>query len=389
MQRGRAAPMGGLAPALLVIGLAAVVVLTLLLLPPLFSPDLADPQAQFEVRDRARLTVAAVIGGFVVLAGVYVNWRRVSALERQVTTLQLGQITERFTRAIDQLGAVRPDGEPAPQIRAGGVRSLERIARESLEDFWPVLDILTAYLRSESPAASADVVVLGAMDIFEEAAHEIRSRMDVAFTIEAIQRLWPYESDSDDAKLNLARTFLPRLSFPGKDLGGANLEGAHLTGADFSGADLREANLPVAGLERANLREAYLWGSNLRASNLEGADFYATSLRSASLDGARLVAAKLIAGNLEGASLTGADLTNADLTRARLSYARLIGADLRDAKLDHANLEGADLQSADLEGANLKSVRLEGADLEGTNLNRVTWDDQTQWPEGFTPPPSA
>ena len=134
------------------IGVVAAIVLAVLavaLLPPLFSPDLNDPRAQFEVLDRARLTVAAIIGSAGLLLGVYINWRRINALERQVTTLQRGQITERFTRAIDQLGSVRADKEPAPEIRAGGVRSLERIARESADDFWPILDILTAYLRAE------------------------------------------------------------------------------------------------------------------------------------------------------------------------------------------------------------------------------------------------
>ena len=136
--------------------LATAGVAAVMLVPPRIAPELADPQAQFEVLDRARLTVALIFGGLVALLGVYMNWRRVNALERQVATAQLGQITERFTRAIDQLGAVRPDNSPAPEIRAGGVRSLERIAGESPEDFWPILDILSAYLRSESPAPPVD-----------------------------------------------------------------------------------------------------------------------------------------------------------------------------------------------------------------------------------------
>ena len=162
--------------------IAALAVAAVVLLPPLFTPNLDDPQAQFEVLDRARLTVAAVIGGVGVLFGAYINWRRVSALEQQVGTAQLGQIsaqrgqiTERFTRAIDQLGAVRASDAPAPEIRAGGVRSLERIAGESPEDFWPILDILTAYLRSESRVPPPDVESL-----WERA--RVRVRMDVAFT---------------------------------------------------------------------------------------------------------------------------------------------------------------------------------------------------------------
>ena len=356
-----------LVPTLPWLALAALALLALAavtLLPPLITPDLDDPQAQFEVRNEAFRTVAAIVGGLVLVAGVFINWQRVSQLERQVNAAELGQITERFTRAIDQLGAVRSDNEPAPEIRAGGVRSLERIAGESVEDFWPVLDILTAYVRSESRAASPDVEILGAEEIFEIDAHEIRNRMDVAFTVDAIQRLWPFERETDEPHLNLAHAFLPWLSLPGKDLGGANLEGAYLRGADFSGASLGDAYLPDADLEDAHLREAYLGGSSLQGSNLKGADFYAARLFGANLGTAHLVSANLRITDLRGAHLREANLKNADLLRAHLSYANLKGADLR--------------------GANL-----EGASLEGATLDGVCYDDDTQWPEGFTPPPSA
>ena len=336
-----------LVPALPWIALAALALLALAavtLLPPLISPDLDDPHAQFEVRDRARLTVAAIIGGVVVLVGVYINWRRVSALERQVTTLQLGQITERFTRAIDQLGTVRTDNEPAREIRAGGVRSLERIARESAEDFWPVLDILTAYLRSESPTASPDVEALGAEEIFEIDAHEIRNRMDVAFTVDAIQRLWPFERQPVPEPLNLAFTFAPQLSLPEKNLEGADLRYAYLRGANLRGADLRGAKFEGANLEEANLAQA-----NLKQANLEGA-------------------------RLDRASLEQAHLEQANLSRASFRHADLAGADLRIVDLRYAHLEGAILMHA-----NLDDALLDGA----------THDKRTHWPKGFTPPAAA
>ena len=299
-------------------GLLAAIGLALLavvLLPPLFTPDLDDPQAQFEVRDRARLTMAAIGGAVVVLVGVYINWRRVSAMERQVTTLQLGQITERFTRAIDQLGAVRAGHEPAPEIRAGGVRSLERIARESVEDFWPVLDILTAYLRAECrweapyPDSSEDSPFPKG---YEPVPEEILNRMDVAFTVEAVVRLWPREPEMVPTPLNLANTFVPNISLQEKYLRGANLEGAGLYLAVLAGADLRGANL----------RGAFLRRTNLRGADLRGADFWGAILEAARLQGADLRGAFLLGADLRGASLEGADLRGADLTRANFEGAR-------------------------------------------------------------------
>ena len=314
-----------LVPALPWIALAALALLALAavtLLPPLISPDLDDPQAQFEVRDRARLTVAAIIGGVVVLVGVYINWRRVSALERQVTTLQLGQITERFTRAIDQLGAVRSDNEPAPEIRAGGVRSLERIARESAEDFWPVLDILTAYLRSELGVSDPEH-----FDVLEEQLYEARDRMDLAFTVEAVGRLWPGKGETVQVPLNLAYTFVPRLT-------------------------LRATNLMARRIS---------WGqcSAVRTS-------LARISRVSTFAPRTFVGRGSVMRYLRGARLTGAALSGAQLWNANLSI-----ADLRGAVLDNAILAGAILRAANLEDANLRAASLQETDLRGASLRRA------------------
>ena len=69
-------------PAWIVVAvLAAGGMATLVLVPPRIAPDLADPQAQFEALDRARLTVALIFGGFVALLGVYTLIHRRRARE--------------------------------------------------------------------------------------------------------------------------------------------------------------------------------------------------------------------------------------------------------------------------------------------------------------------
>ena len=325
--------------------------LAILLLPPLLSPDLDDPRAQFEVLDRARLTVAAMIGGVGVLFGAYFNWRRVNALERQVTTLQLGQITERFTRAIDQLGSVRAGNEPAPEIRAGGVRSLERIARESVDDYGPILDILTAYLRAQCHWEILDPRGEDFPPGYTALPEEIMNRMDVRFTIDAIVRLWPQRGEPSPAPLNLEYTFLPEIALPRRSLAGANLHGAGLFLAHFEGADL----------QAANFRGAFLRRVRLRGADLRRADFWGANLHG---------------GQLQGADLRGANLLGADLRWARLDGADLRGADLAVAKLEHADLDGADLR-----GVNLSSATLENAQVDGS-----VYDRATSWPRSFVSP---
>lgn len=345
------------------------------LLPPLIAPELADAQDQFEVRDRARLTIATIIGGVILLVSLWVNWRRVSALEKQVATAQLGQITERFTRAIDQLGAVRSHNVVAPEIRAGGVRSLERIAGESEDDFWPILDILSAYLRSQSRNPDKEEWVL-----LGEQAQETRYRMDVAFAIEAITRLWPTKRTVSHRPLNLVGAYVPRLMLREKYLQGAELTRAHLKEADLGGSNLEGASLDGANLEGALLGGARLWAASLAGANLGGANLVRANLqgaflREADLDGAMVWGATLESANVSLANLQHADLGSVNAYGANFAGANLHGANLRRARLRDANLRDTDLRNADLREADLR-----GASFDGANHGEQTW-----WPEGFDP----
>lgn len=349
------------------------IVAALFLLPPLVAPELTDAQAQFEVDDRARLTAATIVGGVLLLGGLWMNWRRVSTLEKQVATAQLGQITERFTRAIDQLGAVRPDNAIAPEIRAGGVRSLERIARESEDDFWPILDILSAYLRSVSRAPDTDH-----WDELAPQAQEIHQRMDVAFTIEAITRLWPTERRANHRPLDLAGAFVPRVRLAGKHLPGAEFTRAHLEGADFAGSNLEDAKLDGANIEGAVLQRA-----KLRAASLAGATLGGTNLSFANLQGAFLQGADLDGVMLWGATLENANVGSASLRDADLGSVNAYGANFRGADLHGANFRRASLVDANLRESDLRNANLREADLRGASLAGATHGEQTRWPEGF------
>jgi len=82
-------------------------------------------------------TFAQILGGGAVAIGIYFAWGN-------LTTARDGQITERFTRAVDQLGNRKME------IRLGGIYALGRISNESDKDYWPIMEILTAYIRMNS-----------------------------------------------------------------------------------------------------------------------------------------------------------------------------------------------------------------------------------------------
>src|SRR5215210_7432105 len=127
------------------------IVLYILLLCALWwfiRPDLGDATQR---KDFAQL-MAQIAGGLALLFGLYFTWRRVEISQRTLETQQDQQVTERFTRAIDQLGQTDDKGKPKLEIRLGGIYALERIAKDSPErDYSTVMEVLTAYARENAP----------------------------------------------------------------------------------------------------------------------------------------------------------------------------------------------------------------------------------------------
>jgi Pentapeptide repeats (8 copies) len=177
------------------------------------------------------LALAQILAGTALLSGLYFTWR----------TLQVnreGQITERFTRAIEQLGSEKLE------IRLGGIYALERIARESEEDYWPIMAILTAYVRQHAPRKFEEV-------LSEEAAPP---GFDVQAILTIIGRFTTHRKNGEPKAVDLHETDLRR----------ADLQEGYLQQVNFRGAILRGANL-----QRAILRGAILRGANLRGAILQ------------------------------------------------------------------------------------------------------------------------
>jgi len=61
-----------------------------------------DDKDLFEAENEARRTLAQIIGGAVILFGLYFTWQTVKSTQQIVSATQEQQITERFTKAIEQ-----------------------------------------------------------------------------------------------------------------------------------------------------------------------------------------------------------------------------------------------------------------------------------------------
>lgn len=207
-----------------------------------------------------------------------------------------GQVTDRYTRAIEQLGSDKGD------VRIGGIYALERISRDSARDHPTVMEVLAALIREHSvrqpgprtiPEVQAALTVIGRRD----STHD-REPPDLSSAHLPL---------ADLSRAELSRSNLYGATLDGADLTEAKLGSAILAGADLGGAHLGDADLTRAYLTHAKLNGTHLKGASLKEANLLGAD----------LTGAELRDANLTSADLKDAILTNVDLTGADVTGAR------------------------------------------------------------------------
>jgi len=95
------------------------------------------------LQNEMRKTYLQAIGGGIGLIALILTYRRVIVAEQ-------GHITDRFTKAIEQLGATTAKNEPNVEVRLGAIYALERIARDSARDHWTIMEVLTAYVRKNA-----------------------------------------------------------------------------------------------------------------------------------------------------------------------------------------------------------------------------------------------
>jgi uncharacterized protein YjbI with pentapeptide repeats len=355
------------------------------------TPGVLKQKEILELRNNIRQSfiqalgvLGGVIGGAVLLGGLYFTARtlRISletlrVNQKTLETTQQRQITERFTKAIEQLGSENR------AIRLGGIYALERIARDSEVDHWPVMEVLTAFVREQAPAQkqaenmpeqekaeqARKLLEEKGFDAFREAVfdsiqeEQLRVRADIQAVLTVLGRRTRTYGKGESQRLNLQFTNLQYADLQGAQLQGAMLEGAQLQRAKMQGAQLQHALLSGAKLQRATLHHTKFEEADLKWANIEGTYLIFAELQKARLDGVRGQGAIFAHAQLQGATFEGAHLQRAGFPHAQLQGATFEGA----------HLQGAYLQLAE----NLTQERIDTACL----------DDDTTLPAGLKKPP--
>jgi Pentapeptide repeats (8 copies) len=222
-------------------------------------------------------------GGALVFTALNFNFLRSTSAgtdqwqQRTHELAEQGQVTDRYSKAIEQLGSDKLD------VRIGGIYALERVARDSARDHPTVMEVLAAFIREHSheqwplPEDDTDTALPGT------------TRPDVLAAVTVIGRR---DTEHDLRSINLCRAHLPEADLSEAKLSGAILERVNLTDANLHGAGLRRADLRRANLTNADLTRAVLINSSLAQANLTRTVLISATLDGATLDGATLLGAR-------------------------------------------------------------------------------------------------
>jgi uncharacterized protein YjbI with pentapeptide repeats len=428
---------------LVVLGLATACVIAFAVPPLVVSVhNVPNPVERLRLQNDVRTTLLSGIAGIFFFTTAYFTARQLQTAREQLAVSQeqlrineRGHVTERLTRAVDQLAS---DSRPA---QVGAIYALERLAQDHEELRSTFLEIVSAYVREHAPCTSQRG---------RSWLQQRRMRVDLQVALTVLSRVswlpeWrredPFEQIVDDeiivahSTLNLTYTDLRFAILPRAKLGGANLTGANLQFANLEAADLDGASLARADFRRANLREARFRKANLqqatfRRATLVGVNFTDAALGGNCFDYCKLNGARFDC-HTDGLSFRGAELYEVDWGRtggfsygsfreaqaadvnfeklhfnfSNLRDAVFWGANLQRAKFAACDLRGAQFMSADLRRAKIANCQLDGADfglaelqgmllynltvppdvIEHLILGQVYVSETVTWPVGFDP----
>jgi uncharacterized protein YjbI with pentapeptide repeats len=244
-----------------------------------------------------------------------------------------------MTGTISQLSSA-PNSvtEPNIEVRLGAIYALERIAKDSERDHWPIMEVLCAYIRNPQNT--------GTPKLSKEAKNpaewrqSIRApRIDVQAALTVIGRRSPERIQYEivnGLRLNLEE---------------ANLQDAILSHGNFSRAQFKGANLDLARIDFAELVNTNFWGASM-----------------------------------ESATIQHCRLWDACFASSQLNYASIINSSAKNCLFHRARLYKATFVQSKLDGARLFNTDLSWAHIHPDQLIGTSGDSETQLPDGMQRP---
>jgi hypothetical protein len=294
------------------------------------------------------LKIGGVATALTAVAALWFSAQSLRSTRDQYGLSEQGQVTDRFSRAVENLGSDKIN------VRLGGIYSLERLARDSATDQPTIIEILSAFVRTQAPADGPQCVM----------PEFVRSTDNPYVDWKFSGPLPKMQVDVQAAVTVLGRRDPHRDAGSLPDLSNSCLVSMQVKGF-FEGADFENSKLAWAFFDHADLRCAVFSRADLSIAIFNN-------------------------DNLNGAWLFSVQAKNAQFAKADMRGAYLPYAELESANLAGANLSGAELANAILTGAHLHGGKTLGGPLDtDANLSGAHYTEETEWPAGYSPPAST
>lgn len=217
------------------------VVLTLLvaLLIVLASAALWLRPSGFEEGNEFVRTVAQVVGGFALLAGLYFTAESVRNSAKTLDHQRDSRLHERYFEAIEQLD------HQSEAVHIGALYSLKSLFAESVIDRESIAEVLIAFLRDRTDSRDQDDP-----DLPQDVDRAIHVLCD-------INRIWRLQDGKGMFKLD-------KLDLHGISIIDADFDFMSLSGSNFSGGDFFNCGFRGCVMSKANFNGAYFFRCDFR-----------------------------------------------------------------------------------------------------------------------------
>jgi hypothetical protein len=313
----------------------------------------------------AALLIEKQLTAAVAAAGAWIALMRHTA---QTEADRQRRITDSFTKAGEQLSSEKFE------VRLGGIYSLARISRESVDDYWPAMETLAAFVREGSRRLEGTLdqrpfqervaqrayclwLELGQPcgrdeEIWEQAKNRELFLRPSTKDILAAAKVIAYRpakeimrEEENGWTLDLSGTILKWVDLKGANFARANFEQADLEGTKLDGAVLSRTRFFLAHLRKVSFRDADLRGANLSMTKSQESDLTTADCADADFGW----------GDFSGAKFNRTVLRDSSLAWAILDRSQFMWADLTRARLEPRTFEGANFQCANLQGVNIST----------------------------------
>ncbi len=291
------------------------------------SPKLNETQ----IRNLA-FAFLGTVSGIAALFGGYLAILRANTNERQTYTEEQGLITDRINKAIERLSTNDKEGKPIIEVRLGAIYALERISQDSIRDHIQIMEILCAYIKTNSPRTTVT-------DTITVISKDIQTALNII----------GWRGNGHEGKKRLKKEKKQNYRI---DLSDCDLNGAKIYNANLHGAELHNTNIIKAEIGRTDLGWANLDHSDLRYTRFDRVDLNTARIRGTDAD-------------LSGATFTnGTNLKSTWFASTNLNKAIISGLDMSGAKLAGVNLTDVEIKNTNLQNTYLKDTDIGNADTE-------------------------